>query len=148
MSGQNFSTVIVGGVNEMPTCAVIFHVDENEPAGAVVGDVGAHAHDQDYAHSVALATLHLAIVDGDDGGLFALDATTGELTTTGPLDYEATASYTLTIEVTDPGGLASTGRCTVRVRDVAEPPTLADAAFAVREDAAGAAGAAASRSAR
>ena len=41
MSGQNFSTVIVGDVNEMPTlAAVIFHVDENEPAGAVVGDVG------------------------------------------------------------------------------------------------------------
>lgn len=71
------------------------------------------------------ATLEYSITSGNTGGVFAIDAATGAITTAAPLDYETTSSYALTVEVDD-GLLRDTAAVTVTVTDVAEGPTFSD----------------------
>ena len=54
------------------------------------------------------------------------------------LDYETTASYTLTVRAVAGDGDAGTATVTITVTDVAEPPTFGEAsyAFSIAEDAA------------
>ncbi|MEA3064850.1 MAG: uncharacterized protein QOJ27_1296 [Sphingomonadales bacterium] len=102
--------------NEAPTGLVLDHasVDENAPAGTAVGTASAGDPDGD--------TLSYSLVD-DAGGRFAIDAATGQLTTTTPLDHEAQASYDIVIRATDPDGLSVDRAVTIAVADVNEAPT-------------------------
>ena len=102
-------------------------VAENLPAGTVVGTVS--------ATDTANDTLHYALVD-NAGGLFAIDAATGVITTTAPLNHEAVAEYALIAKATDSGGLTVQQSFTVTVTDVNEAPAAARDAVAVNEDAA------------
>lgn len=69
-------------------------------------------------------TISFAITAGNDGS-FAIDATTGEITVTGPLDADATSSYPLTVEVTDDEANASSATVTVTVvKDNVAPVAL------------------------
>ena len=63
---------------------------ENEDIGAAVG-----ATDPDTADTL---TYRLG---GDDVSSFSIDSTTGQLTTSAPLDHETKDSYTVTVSVTD-----------------------------------------------
>jgi hypothetical protein len=101
-------------------------VDENLPAGTVVGTLSATDTPGD--------ALSYALVD-DAGGRFVVDARTGVVTTTGPLNFEAGASYALQVRVTDSAGLSSQNGVTVTVGDVNEAPTAGADAVAVDEDA-------------
>nr|WP_294812602.1 cadherin domain-containing protein [uncultured Sphingomonas sp.] len=101
-------------------------VAENLPAGSVVGRVS--------ATDTANDTLHYALVD-NAGGLFAIDAATGVITTTAPLNHEAVAEYALIAKATDSGGLTTQQSFTVAVTDVNEAPVAAHDAVAVNEDA-------------
>ena len=114
--------------NEAPTDLVIDDdaVDENAPAGTLVGTLSADDIDGD--------TLAYSLVD-DAGGLFAVDAATGELTTLAPLDHEAQASYVIVARATDPDGLSVEQAFTILVADVNEAPVAADDDVAVDEDA-------------
>ena len=110
-------TVAVTNVNEAPTAPVLSNasVAENAPAGTLVGT--AVATDPD-----AGDTLRYSLVS-NPGALFAIDAATGRLTTTAPLDYEAAASRPVTIRATDAGGLFADRAVTIAVNDVNEAPT-------------------------
>lgn len=114
--------------NEAPADLVLDgdSVDENAPAGTLVGTVSAEDPDPE-------DVLSYTLVD-DAGGLFALDAATGALTTTAPLDHEAEASYDLVIRATDPDGLSVERTVTITIGDVNEAPTAAADAVAVDED--------------
>lgn len=101
-------------------------VDENLPAGTVVGTVS--------ATDTANDTLSYALVD-DAGGLFAIDAATGVITTTAPLNHEAIAAYNVIARVTDSGGLSTQQGFTITVGDLNEAPVAAADAVAVNEDA-------------
>lgn len=101
-------------------------VDENLPAGTVVGTVSATDSAGD--------TLTYALVDDADG-TFAVDPATGVVTTTRPLDHEAVASYTLVVRVTDSAGLTSQNAVVITVGDVNEAPVAADDSVDVDEDA-------------
>jgi VCBS repeat-containing protein len=101
-------------------------VDENSPAGTLVGTASADDPDPE-------DVLSYSLVDSA-GGLFAIDAATGALTTTAPLDHEAQASYDLVIRVTDPDGLSTDRAVTIAVGDVNEAPTAVADAVAVDED--------------
>lgn len=101
-------------------------VAENLPAGTVVGTVS--------ATDTANDTLTYALVD-NAGGLFVIDATTGVITTTAPLNHEAVASYAVIAKVTDSGGLSAQQSFTIAVGDVNEAPTATGDAVAVNEDA-------------
>jgi VCBS repeat-containing protein len=121
-------TISVGDVNEAPTGLIVngTSVNENAPAGTAVGTVSASDPDGD--------SLSYTLVD-NAGGRFALDASTGALTTTAPLDHEAQASYDIVIRATDPDGLAVNRTVTITVGDVNEAPTAVADAVAVNEDA-------------
>ncbi|UVO50371.1 Ig-like domain-containing protein [Sphingomonas sp. SUN019] len=112
-----------------PTDVVISNasVAENLAAGAVVGTVS--------ATDTANDTLTYALID-DAGGLFAIDAATGVVTTTGMLDFEAlAAAYAITARATDSGGLSTDKAFTIFVTDVNEAPVAQGDQVAVNEDA-------------
>ncbi len=62
-----------------------------------------------------------------DDGHFAIDSATGQLRTSGALDYEGKSSYAVTVTATDGGGLAASIAVTVSVTDVNEAPAYANA---------------------
>jgi hypothetical protein len=108
------ATVNVTNVNEAPVPAgnPSFVLLENLPAGTVVGSVS--ASDADSASvGYTLATT---------GVPFRVNAVTGQITTTAPLNREAITSYTLDVRATD-GSLASSPiTVSIGVADVNEPP--------------------------
>jgi hypothetical protein len=108
-------------------------VDENAPLGTVVGTVT--ASDADAGQS-----LSYAITGGNTGSAFAIDASTGVITVATPaaLNFETAPTFTLTVQVTDDGtpSLSDTATVTIDVNDLDEAPLLADAVFAVDENAA------------
>lgn len=68
------------------------------------------------------------------GGRFAISAA-GVLTTTSTtLDYEAAASHTITVLVTDSGGLTRSEDYTVNVNNVNEAPSISTTSFPIYED--------------
>jgi hypothetical protein len=102
-------------------------VNENAPAGTLVGTASAEDPDPE-------DVLSYSLVD-NAGGLFAIDSATGALTTTAALDHEAKAAYDLVIRATDPDGLSVERTVTINVANVNEAPTAAADAVAVNEDA-------------
>ena len=68
-------------------------------------------------------TVAWSITAGNPTGAFAIDPSTGQLSVSGPLDAEATASYALTVRVAS-GALSDTAQVTVTVVDVNEAPVL------------------------
>ena len=123
-------TVGVTDVNEAPTAAdASFTIAENAGTNAVVGSVTASDPD-------AGDTISYAITGGNADGAFAIDAN-GQITVANGslLDHETAPSRTLTVTVTDSGGLTDTATVTVGVTDVNEAPTAADASFTIAENA-------------
>ena len=98
-----------------------FSVAEDAAANAAVGTVTATAR--------ANGAVSYAITAGNAAGAFAIDASTGAITVAGALDYEATASYTLTVTASH-GTSTTTASVAVTVTDVDEPPTFGAANYA------------------
>nr|WP_246506578.1 Ig-like domain-containing protein [Kistimonas asteriae] len=94
-----------------------FSVNENMANGTVVGQVTASDVD-------AGDTLTYSLLD-DDGGRFAIDSSTGEITVADGslLDHEADTTHEVRVQVTDSGGLTSEQDYTIQVGDVNEAPT-------------------------
>jgi len=101
-------------------------VDENLPAGTIVGTLSATDSTTD--------TLTFALVD-DAGGRFTVDPVTGVIRTAQPLNHEAAASYTIVAKVTDSAGLSSTASLNIAVGDVNEAPTAGGDSVSIDEDA-------------
>ena len=97
-----------------------FSVAENSPIGTVVGTVVASDPD-------AGQTLTYAITAGNTNGAFAISASTGQLTVANisALDFEATPTFSLTVQATDNGSpvLSSSATVTVNLTNVNEAPT-------------------------
>ena len=85
-------------------------VDENLAAGTVVG-VTALATDPDGTDTVTYS------LTSNPGGLFAIDANSGVVTTTGPLDAETASSYDIEVTATSSDGSSSNGTFTIAVND-------------------------------
>ncbi|MEE8227986.1 MAG: S8 family serine peptidase, partial [Kiloniellales bacterium] len=98
-----------------------FAVDENAANGTLVGTAVA-ASDPDAGDS-----LSYAITAGNTAGAFAISTSTGQITVANEaaLDFEATPSFALTVQVTDNGtpALSDTATVTVDLTDVNEAPT-------------------------
>ncbi|MEQ1830449.1 MAG: cadherin domain-containing protein, partial [Pirellula sp.] len=104
------------------TSAAINEVAENSSAGATVG-ITAFATDSDGTDSVLYSLMDNA------GGLFAIDSTTGVVTTTASLDRELSASYSILVTATSSDGSSSSHRFTIDIQDVDEvAPTLSSSA--------------------
>ncbi len=110
-----------------PTAFVLTNdsVEENLPAGTVVGSLKAYDPGD---------TLTYALTD-DAGGLFTINAATGEITTTASLNFEALASYSITGRVTDSAGRAVTSGFTITVNNANDNPVAAADTGALNEDA-------------
>ena len=54
-------------------------------------------------------------LDDDAGGLFTIDANTGEVTVAGNLDYETATSHTITVRATSTDGSSSTADMAINV---------------------------------
>ena len=65
-------------------------------------------------------------LDGTDAASFDIKADTGQLMTKAALDFEAKASYSVTVTATDPGGLSDSIDVTITVTDVDEDVAPAD----------------------
>ena len=79
-----------------PTPTNAFSVAEDAAVGAAVGTVSATGLQGD--------SITYAITAGNGDGKFAIGSATGAITVAGSLDYETTASYTLTVEARDGTG--------------------------------------------
>ena len=91
-------------------------VAENTAPGAAIGAVIPAATDAD------LDTLAYSL-EGTDAASFDFDETTRQLSTLAALDFETTASYAVTISVSDGNGGTDSVEVTIAVTNVDEPPT-------------------------
>jgi hypothetical protein len=87
-------------------------INENAAAGSLIG-LTVQATDSDATAN----TINFSLVD-DDGGRFAIDATTGTVTTTRPLDREVDgASRQITVRATSADGSTSDQNFTILLTD-------------------------------
>ncbi|MBF0108595.1 MAG: tandem-95 repeat protein [Magnetococcales bacterium] len=109
--------------NKPPVMAAqTFSVDENKPLNTIVGTLAATDPNTGNVLSFTLTPTDV----------FTVDAATGVITTVAPLDYEKTASYTLTATVTDnvPDNTKDkkittiTAAITINVKNINETPTI------------------------
>ena len=86
-----------------------FAISEGASVGATVGTATGLDDDGD--------PLTYSISAGNSAGLFAIDSSSGVITTAGSLDYETTQSYTLSVSVVDTGSATASADFTVTVTD-------------------------------
>ena len=114
--GLNTSTgsqvINISNVNEAPTIASMSTVSLAENVNSGTSVATASGSDVD-----ANTTLTYSITAGNGDGKFAINSSTGAITTAASLDYETTTSYTLTIQVSD-GSLTATTNQVVNITDV------------------------------
>ena len=123
-------TLQILGVNDAPVLAAISNVtlSENDPAATAVAT--ASATDLDTGD-----TKSFALIEGNDDGLFAIDASTGAITTTRTLDDPEVGVHNLVVQVTDGTGAVDTKGFSVTVTNVNEAPSAgADFAVTTLED--------------
>ena len=119
-------TIQVTDVNEPPQFdGANFAVAENEPAGTVVGTLGASDPDQ----TAPFNEISFSIVSGNEAGLLNLDAASGIITTAMQINFEQVSSVVLVVSATDGGGLSDSATVTIQVTDVIEPPVTQPPAF-------------------
>lgn len=104
----------------------VFFVAENQSAGTTVGTVVASGLDPQ-------VTPAFTITAGNGGGEFAINSSTGVITSATVLDFESASYYELTVEATD-GVLTDTSTVVINVSDVNEAPTLGGTSGSVAED--------------
>lgn len=126
---QQSFTITVDNVNEAPFALVLDAntIAENRPAGTLVGTLA--------GTDVEPGALTYTLVN-NAGGRFAVDAATGTVTATAPLDFEGGAtSYAIVAAVTDAGGLSFQQGFTIAVQNVNEVSVARGDMVAVNEDA-------------
>ena len=92
-----------------------FSVSEDAETDDGVGSVSATDPDEGDA-------VTYAITQGNTGGAFAVNGSTGEITVAGTLDHETDSSHTLTVQASDGRGGTATTTVEITVTDVAEDP--------------------------
>ncbi|XP_024906692.1 protocadherin Fat 4 [Pteropus alecto] len=83
---------------------------ESHSIGAMVRTVS--ARDRDAAMN---GVIRYSISSGNEGGVFAINSSTGVLTLAKALDYELCQKHEMTVSATDGGWVARTGYCSVTV---------------------------------
>ncbi|MBK9947789.1 MAG: tandem-95 repeat protein [Nitrospira sp.] len=129
-SGNYDVSALVAGVNDAPTDLTLSAntVAENAANGTVVGT--ATGTDPDTGDTKTYSFTDSA------GGRFAINSSTGAITVADGslLNYEAATSHSVTVRVTDSGGLTYDEIFTINLTNVNEAPTGADATVTINED--------------
>ncbi len=99
------------GPNQQPTSVALSptNIDENLPAGSVVGTFTTVDPDTNDSHTYK-------IVSGQDKAKFAISG--NQLVTTEPLDYETKSNLKVRVRTTDAGGLFTAKTFTINVNDL------------------------------
>jgi len=117
-------------VNEAPTDLALSanQLTENAATGTVVGNVT--GTDVDTGDTKTYSLTDTA------GGRFAINSSTGVITVANGslLNYEAASSHSVTVRVTDSGGLTYDEAFAINLTNVNEAPTGADATVTISED--------------
>ncbi len=109
------------------TSTYAFSVPEDAATNTVVGTVSATDPNGD--------AVSYSITSGNDDGAFSMDGSGGSISVAIPLDYETTASYTLTVQAADRNGSTATSTVEIAVTDVAEtPPAPQGVSLALSDD--------------
>ncbi|MEM9273742.1 MAG: cadherin domain-containing protein [Cyanobacteria bacterium P01_F01_bin.143] len=108
-------TVDLNDINDTPVFAedsYSFAIAEHSDSGTILGSVS--ASDQDSGDS-----LTYSFSSGNDDGIFAVDAATGEVSIASGalLDYETQSSHSLTVRATDLNGAYHESQVTVDITD-------------------------------
>ncbi len=123
-------TINLTNVNEPPTDLSLSAntVAENAPNGTVVGTVSGTDPDSG-------DTKTYSFTDSADGR-FAINSSTGQITVANSslLNYESATSHTVTVRVTDSGGLTYDETFTINLTNVNEAPTGSDTTVMITED--------------
>ena len=107
-----FTVALANRAPAFGSASYSFSVAEDAASGAAVGSVSATDADSD--------GLTYSIEAGNGDGKFAIDGSTGAITTAGELDHATTPSYALTVQADDGEGGTATATVNVTVTDVAE----------------------------
>ncbi|MCB0909939.1 MAG: cadherin domain-containing protein, partial [Nocardioidaceae bacterium] len=114
-------TIVIGDVNEFSATPIVDNdaaanaVNENVAIGNAVG-ITAFSQDQDATTNAITYSLN-----NNAGGLFAIDAATGVVTTAAAINYEAVgASQLITVRATSADGSTTTRDYTITINDVNE----------------------------
>ena len=125
------TTVTVSAVNDAPTDLALSAntVAENAANGTVVGTVS--GTDVDAGDTKAYSLTDTA------GGRFTINSSTGVITVADGslLNYESATSHSVTVRVTDSGGLTYDEAFTINLTNVNEAPTGIDVTVTISEDA-------------
>ena len=130
-SGANTLVHCEATPNEAPTDLTLAPtaVAENQPAGALVGSLGAVDPDPGDTHAFTLVTG----TGGSDNSSFSISGSS--LRTAAVLDHEATPTRSIRVRATDSGGQFVEKQLTITVTDVDDPPVALDDTKTVTEDA-------------
>ncbi len=113
-------SIIVIDENESPAINdTIFHVLENQPVGTVVDKLPVYDEDR----NIDFLSNKLTVVSGDSDK-YAIDDSTGVITTKVVLDYEADKFDTLFVQVKDSDGNVDTARVIIVVDNEVETSTI------------------------
>jgi putative cell wall-binding protein len=136
------TTVITYGASDGTTTSVLASLsitvtDVNDPPTAI--DPDSAFVDENLPAGSHVCTLTATDIDSVPSDFFGpgsepFEVVGDELLTTEPLDFEAQASYVLTITVDDGDGGTYSEPLTVNVNDVNEPPVAVDDEYTVAED--------------
>ena len=123
-------TITVTDVQEAPafaSSALEVSVAENTAAGTDIGDPVTATDSDGDALTYSLGSTAAA-------GHFTIDSSSGQLQTSGALDYESTDSYTVTVTATDGGGLSASIDVTIKVDDMEETGRPGNVQAALQSD--------------
>ena len=117
--------IVVVDVNDPPSIKdTVMSVRENEPVGTEVGVLA--YYDQDGPNSGFRQNTFSLV--GGDSSLFAIDATSGKITTRKVFDYEALPAdkkyYTVKVQIIDNDGYKSLADVRINILDVVEKSTI------------------------
>lgn len=132
LSSSATVTVSVTNVNESPVIQDQgFNLNENSPAGTVIGTVTATDPDQSQQ-------LVYSIISGNSGGTFSINSNTGVLTVANNqlLNFESNTSFTLVVKVQDNGtsALSDQANISISINNVNESPVVSNQAFSVNSN--------------
>ena len=129
-SSANFAVTITAPLpDDISLSAAV--IDENSAIGTVIGSFTA------YSDGISLNDLYgnagqFSLIN-NTGGMFAINAA-GQLVVNANLDYEANATPSVTVQITDRDGQTYNETFTINVNDVNDVPSLMNASFSVNEN--------------
>ena len=119
----DFTLLIVPNPPEFDQTSYTFSVEEDAASGTVAGTVSATDPDG--------GSVSYSITGGNEAGKFAIAPTSGQISVDGSLDYESTASYSLTVTASDGERGKDTATVAITVTDVFESTISVDIASPV-----------------